>query len=182
MFITKRMQVILEAYPIKNFEEGVEAFKHYPYKDYARTTTLKKFDLFAYLEDGAKLWTSLSAEDVENAAVLKESLGKTKEEMFQFMLETSSHYDKETKTFHAEPRWFQEWSPAHDDGLYLVFSGEVGVVTHPEDSEKTMSFGPEYNKSIVEEFLNILLMDSDERTTPIELFERKLAYYMSWVM
>ena len=182
MFITKRMQVILEAYPIKNFEEGVEAFKHYPYKDYARTTTLKKFDLFAYLEDGGKLWTSLSNEDVENAAFLKELLGKTKEEMFQFMLEMSSHYDKETKTFHAEPRWFQEWSPAHDDGLYLVFSGEVGVVTHPEDSEKTMSFDPYYNKSTVEAVLYSLLMDSDERTTPIELFERKLAYYMSWVM
>lgn len=182
MFITKRMQVILEAYPIKNYEEGVEAFKHFPYKDYARTTTLKEFDLFAYLEDGGKLWTSLSNEDVENAAFLKELLGKTEEEMFQFMLETSSHYDKETKTFHAEPRWFQEWSSAHDDGLYLVFSGEVGVVTHPEDSTKTMSFGPEYNKSTVEDVLYRLLMESDERTTPIELFERRLAYYMSWVM
>ena len=182
MFITKRMQVILEAYPIKNYEEGVEAFKHFPYKDYARTTTLKEFDLFAYLEDGGKLWNSLSDEDVENAAFLKELLGKTKEEMFQFMLETSSHYDKETKTFHAEPRWFQEWSPEDDDGLYLVFSGEVGVVTHPEDSTKTMSFDPYYNESTVEAVLYSLLMKSDERTTPIELFERKLAYYMSWVM
>lgn len=179
VIIDKRAELILKYFPITNYVEGVKVLSSSEFSIFKNSEVLNDFNLYDYIENGYSVFNSIFATNMKLNTL--EGLLKLSndDERFDYLLSLSSNYNNETKMYHSQGVFYKEWSPAHENGIFLDFNGAHDVMNHP-DSDKTSILDKFFKENIVDRVYNVILSEEtyDKYDSMGEIVDIIIASYL----
>lgn len=134
MKLEKRAKLILNKLGIVDYTTGMNLFNK-ENRSLLETKAFEGFSLTSYLNNDYFEYDSSGP----LLPLLETTYEMSEQEMFEYLLEYSGILVNEN-TFVAPGRFYQEWSPAHENGMTVTFNFEKNEITFlpvSEDYEET---------------------------------------------